>query len=76
MAEGQLVLVLFAHGIGSAEADQQESATSERSILVARLIVVGNTRHNTTGAVAIHFLLIVTIAVEEASLTFSVGTNG
>ena len=44
MAEGQLVLVLFAHGIGSAEADQQESTTGEGGVLVVILIVVGKTR--------------------------------
>ena len=66
MAEEQLVLVLFAHGVGSAKADQQQRTTTEGSVLVAGFTMARNARQTTT--VITHFLLVITIAVEEGVL--------
>lgn len=72
MADEQLVLVLFAHGVGSAEANQQECTTTEGSVLVVGLVVIRYARESTK-AVVTHFLLVTTITVEEAAL--SIGSN-
>jgi len=71
MADELLVLVLFAHGIGSAEANQQQCTTAERSILVVLQAMLARKTGHTTAA---HFLLVAAIAVEEAAL--SISTNG
>ena len=67
MADEVLVLVLFAHSVGSAEADQQESATSDGSVLVVGFTMAREI--GTEAAVFTHFLLVITIAVEEAALS-------
>ena len=68
MAEEQLVLVLFAHGVGSAKADQQEGTASEGSVLVGGFTMA---REAGSHAVTTAHFLVVTTAVEEGSLSES-----